>query len=258
MKENDKKPKKIQYSERRKEVISRDVKYTKSPITSRNISQRSGALQITMGDRDSESFVLGIDVGTTSIKVSLLRNNTRDVVQSFSCETGANISAADLDFAEQDVAKILASLQHALGQLSTHFLVKVSSIGICGQMHGCVMWKGQSCVTCNTSELRDYFTSSHNVSHLITWEDRRCSSEFLATLPATRTNVAISTGFGCASLFWLQRNHPSFLERFDCAGTIVDFIVCVLCQMDKPRMSSHNAVSWGYFHADNMTWEFGV
>lgn len=211
-----------------------------------------------MVDRDSESLVLGIDVGTTSIKVSLLRNNTRDVVQSFSCETGANICAEALAFAEQDVAKILASLQHALGQLSTHFLVKVSSIGICGQMHGCVMWKGQSCVTCNTSELRDYFRSSHNVSHLITWEDRRCSSEFLATLPATRTNVPISTGFGCASLFWLQRNHPNFLERFDCAGTIVDFIVCVLCQMDKPRMSSHNAVSWGYFHANNMTWEFDV
>lgn len=211
-----------------------------------------------MVDRDSESFVLGIDVGTTSIKVSLLRNNTRDAVESFSCETGANICAEALDFAEQDVAKILASLHYALGQLSTHFLVKVSSIGICGQMHGCVMWRGHSCVTWDTSEFRDYVTSSDNVSHLITWEDRRCTSEFLATLPATRTNVAISTGFGCASLFWLQGNRPNLLERFDCAGTIMDFIVCVLCQMDKPCMSSHNAVSWGYFHFNNMKWELDI
>ena len=211
-----------------------------------------------MVDRGSESFVLGIDVGTTSIKVSLLRNNTRDAVESFSCETGANICAEALDFAEQDVAKILASLHYALGQLSTHFLVKVSSIGICGQMHGCVMWRGHSCVTWDTSEFRDYVSSSDNVSHLITWEDRRCTSEFLATLPATRTNVAISTGFGCASLFWLQRNRPNLLERFDCAGTIMDFIVCGLCQTDKPCMSSHNAVSWGYFHFDNMTWELDM
>ena len=211
-----------------------------------------------MVDCDSESFVLGIDVGTTSVKVSLLQNNTRDVVESFSCETGANIRSEDLDFAEQDVAKILASLHHALGQLSTHRLVKVSSIGICGQMHGCVMWKGQSCVMWDSSEFRDYFRSSDNVSHLITWEDRRCTTDFLATLPVTRTNIAISTGFGCASLFWLQRNHPHDLKDFDCAGTIMDFIVCVLCQMDKPFMSSHNAVSWGYFHVNNMTWELDV
>ena len=220
------------------------------------IISKSVALQNKMADCDSESLVLGIDLGTTSIKVSLLRNNTRNVVESFRCETGANICAEELNFAEQDVAKILGCLQHALGQLSSHYLAKVSSIGICGQMHGCVMWKGQSCVTWNTSEADEYFTSS--VSHLITWEDRRCTNEFLATLPASRTNVAISTGFGCASLFWLQRNAPDLLDRFDCAGTVMDFIVCVLCQMNKPCMSSHNAVSWGYFDVHNMTWELDM
>ena len=208
-----------------------------------------------MADCRSESFVLGIDLGTTSVKVSLMQSNTREIVESFRCETGANICGEEPNFAEQDVAKILGCLQYALGQLSLPYLAKVSSIGICGQMHGCVMWKGQSCVTCNTKEAGEYFTSSDNVSRLISWEDRRCTNEFLATLPATRTNIAISTGFGCASLFWLQRNRPSVLERFDCAGTIMDFIVCVLCQMDRPFMSVHNAVSWGYFDVHNMTWE---
>ena len=113
---------------------------------SRNISQ-SVALQKKMADCDSESFVLGIDVGTTSIKVSLLRNSTGDVVESFRCETGANICAGELSFAEQDVGKIFGCLQHALGELSSHNLAKVSNVGICGQMHGCVMWKGQSCMT---------------------------------------------------------------------------------------------------------------
>ena len=49
------------------------------------------------------------------------------------------------------------------------------------------------------------------VSNVITWEDRRCTNEFLATLHLTQTDVAIFTGFGYASLFWLQRNYPSLL-----------------------------------------------
>lgn len=205
------------------------------------------------GTNDSETFALGIDIGTTSIKVSLLKQNTQDVIESFRCETGAAICGEESNFAEQDVTKILSVLKHALGQLSSHFLVKVKKIGICGQMHGCLMWKGQSCLAWNTFD--DYFTSRNNVSRLITWEDRRCTDEFLSLLPPTQQNLSVSTGFGCASLFWLQRNHPSDLEYYDCAGTVMDFIVCLLCQMDKPCMSSQNAVSWGYFDVNNMNWE---
>lgn len=202
--------------------------------------------------KDSEGLVLGMDIGTTSIKVSLLRKSTKEIVESFRCETSANISGEESNFAEQDVTKILSVLQHALDQLSSQLLAKVSRIGICGQMHGCLLWKEQ------TSLAMAWGTPSNNVSNLITWEDRRCTNEFLSTLPPTHTNVPISTGFGCASLFWLKRNHLSLLERYDCAGTIMDFIVCLLCQMDKPLMSSQNAVSWGYFDVDNMTWELDL
>lgn len=208
------------------------------------------------GFNDSETFVLGIDVGTTSIKVSLLAKSTRDVVESFRCETEANICGDETQFAEQDVAKILSILNHALNRLSSKFLASVSSIGVCGQMHGCVMWKGQSFQAFNTTG--DILAFNNNASSLITWEDRRCHEEFLSTLPRTQQTVAISTGFGCASLFWLQRNHPSLLERYDCAGTIMDFVVSMLCQMNKPCMSSQNAVSWGYFDVDNMTWELNL
>ena len=98
-----------------------------------------------------------------------------------------------------------------------------------------------------------------NVSNVITREDRRCTNEFLATLHLTQTDVAIFTGFGCASLFWLQRNYPSLLERYDCAGTIMDFIVSsLLCQLEEPCMSSQSAVSWGYFDVENMKWELDL
>lgn len=121
------------------------------------------------GFNDSETFVLGIDVGTTSIKVSLLAKSTRDVVESFRCETEANICGDETQFAEQDVAKILSILNHALNRLSSKFLASVSSIGVCGQMHGCVMWKGQSFQAFNTTG--DILAFKNNASSLITWED---------------------------------------------------------------------------------------
>jgi len=76
--------------------------HQESHVTQHFSEPQSVALQKKIADCDSESFVLGIDVGTTSIKVSLLRNSTRDVVESFRCETGANICADELSFAEQD------------------------------------------------------------------------------------------------------------------------------------------------------------
>ena len=200
----------------------------------------------------SNTFILGIDIGTTSIKASLLSHNTREVIESVRRETNANISDKNTSFEEQDVTKILSVLQHALGQLSPQLLARVNRIGICGQMHGCVLWKRGYCMA------KSWDTSKNNASNLITWEDRRCTNEFLATLPLTQTDVAISTGFGCASLFWLQRNYPSLLERYDCAGTIMDFIVCLLCQLEEPCMSSQNAVSWGYFDVENMKWELDL
>ena len=114
----------------------------------------------------SNTFILGIDIGTTSIKASLLSHNTREVIESVRRETNANISDQNTSFVEQDVRKILSVLQHALGQLSPQLLARVSRIGICGQMHGCVLWKRGYCMA-------KYWNTSKNkyVSNVITWED---------------------------------------------------------------------------------------
>lgn len=53
-----------------------------------------------MVDCGLEFFVFGIDVGIILIKVFLLWNNIRDVVESFSCEIGVNICVEVLDFVE--------------------------------------------------------------------------------------------------------------------------------------------------------------
>lgn len=44
------------------------------------------------------------------------------------------------------------------------------------------------------------------VSHLVTWQDGRCSSEFLASLPRPESHLSVASGFGCATIFWLLKN----------------------------------------------------
>lgn len=47
---------------------------------------------------------------------------------------------------------------------------------------------------------------------------------------------------------------PEKLKKYNCAGTIQDFAVAMLCNLDKPVMSVQNAASWGYFDCINDVW----
>lgn len=44
------------------------------------------------------------------------------------------------------------------------------------------------------------------MSHLVTWQDGRCCSGFLASLPQPESHLSVATGFGCATIFWLLKN----------------------------------------------------
>ena len=56
-------------------------------------------------------------------------------------------------------------------------------------------------------ESRDHLDMGE-VSPLFTWQDSRCDEEFLATLPNPASNLRLATGYGCATIFWLQRHKP--------------------------------------------------
>lgn len=44
------------------------------------------------------------------------------------------------------------------------------------------------------------------VSPLVTWQDGRCSSGFLASLPQPESHLSVASGFGCATIFWFLKN----------------------------------------------------
>uniref|UniRef100_A0A2K5H8R3 Sedoheptulokinase n=1 Tax=Colobus angolensis palliatus TaxID=336983 RepID=A0A2K5H8R3_COLAP len=207
-------------------------------------------------------ITLGIDLGTTSVKAALLRA-APDEPSGFavlaSCARAARAECVLFCFQgrEQDVSRILQALHECLAALPRQQLQSVVGIGVSGQMHGVVFWKtGQGCEWIEGG-ITPVF-EPRAVSHLVTWQDGRCSSEFLASLPQPKSHLSVATGFGCATIFWLLKYCPEFLKSYDAAGTIHDYVVAMLCGLPRPLMSDQNAASWGYFNTQSQSWNVEI
>jgi len=89
-----------------------------------------------------DGLILGIDLGTTSVKIALLDAQTRTTVGSWSRPTNA-VSVREVGSIEneQDPAKIFDTLELCLADLPEELMPKVVGVGVCGQMHGVVLWK---------------------------------------------------------------------------------------------------------------------
>ncbi|XP_074869467.1 sedoheptulokinase isoform X2 [Carettochelys insculpta] len=201
--------------------------------------------------------VLGIDLGTTSVKAALVAETEQGPVVTHSCsrETQAQVDspAAGAQGMEQDVQIIIKALNECLEAFPQEHLQNVSRIGISGQMHGVVFWKtNQGCIWAENGTGHTF--EPGEVSHLITWQDGRCSSSFLTSLPQPQSHLSLATGFGCATIYWYLKNSPAFLKPYDAAGTIQDYVVAMLCDLKRPLMSIQNAASWGYFNSRSRSW----
>ncbi|KAF7206642.1 sedoheptulokinase [Nothobranchius furzeri] len=196
-------------------------------------------------------FILGVDVGTTSVKAVLLAADSRTVAASQALPTAADISDnSGIKAKEQDAGRIIAALNRCVSQLPRDKLQHVSRIGLSGQMHGVLFWKTKN--VCDWSN-EDFFTAG-DTSQLITWQDGRCSRDFLSTLPKPDSHLSVATGFGCATIFWYMKHRPEFLEEFTVAGTIQDYVVSMLCGLERCVMTPQNAASWGFFNTAANRW----
>ena len=132
---------------------------------------------------------------------------------------------------KQDVAKIYGALHSCIAKMPKDQLRRVIHIAVCGQMHGVVFWKDgeawsrwvnsfQGCwftlsVIRNAKDQLVVDTTGGGVSSLYTWQDGRCDPGFLASLPRPCSHLGLSTGYGCATMFWLLRNRPEYIQKFD-------------------------------------------
>ena len=209
-------------------------------------------------DADRSGYLLGIDIGTSNVKVVLVQRSDLQVVgKSESHPLGEKESVPTPNAAERSVGQIFRALESCMDRLEEKVPLKeVKGIGICGQMHGCVLWSSTGGALFDSTEGRLQH-SDGETSNLITCEDGRCSSEFLENLPQI-PNLAgpVRTGYGCATLAWLWREERETVMKYDRAGCIMDMVVCALCSGGSGPvvMSSQNATSWGYFDVSTSHW----
>ena len=198
-------------------------------------------------------YLLGIDIGTSNVKMVLVEKHGLKAITEHSESLGPHLERCSVKNAyERSVKDIFTCIEGCIHSLNADLLKNVCSIGVCGQMHGCVLWKSSTTISSLLTEspVEDQF------SNFITWQDGRCGAEFLSTLPKTKQSIDTSTGYGCATLAWLQANCPEFVERFDRAATIMDLLVWLLCGGKREvMMSTQNATSWGYFDVRKQIWE---
>jgi len=186
-------------------------------------------------------YSLGLDIGTTSCKICVVAsssssNEKNRIIFTEQLAHNAHIIQKDFpSFDEQSPSKILETIDILLeksGSLTNDLSIK--SIQICGQMHGFILWSSKSPRTI--------------VSSLVTWQDQRCSTEFLSSLGSSL--IHLRTGYGLATLLWLinqQKGKEDDLLKYDRAGTIADYVVEILCEnsVKNSQISTHMATSWG-------------
>lgn len=184
------------------------------------------------------SYALGIDIGTSKVAVAVVDNDSGKTVEAVSILHAAETSTEPL-WSEQDPQKLFDSIDIAMKGLPPDVRKAIGSIGVCGQMHGIVLWKDDH----------------RENSQLITWQDKRAADgAFMSVLRKTSGLRNIHPGYGVVTLAWLATYQDDILSQFSHSGTIMDFVVSCMCDLDEPAMDPTNASSWGFFDSENYDW----
>ena len=89
----------------------------------------------------TQDIILGIDLGTTSVKLCLVNKKDHEVVYTTTVATNASVPSDDENGSEQSVPLILQAVQKAFLDVPDRYKNRIRAIGVCGQMHGCVLWR---------------------------------------------------------------------------------------------------------------------
>ena len=103
-----------------------------------------------------KDLVVGLDIGTSSIKLVVLNINNNEIYLEFRESTEKARIICNPSFDEQNVDMILELVNNTLVQIPVSCYDRLKGVQVCGQMHGIVLW--------NT------VTKKH--SNLITWQGK--------------------------------------------------------------------------------------
>ena len=185
----------------------------------------------------SSGLALGIDIGTTTTAASVI-DSTRKPLAHAGVTHKAGLPAGAADIAEQDPNRIFESVRIAVTSLPADLRRRVRSIGVTGQMHGCL------------------FLDKTNLplSPLITWQDNRANRDgFLARLNES-ANLNLSAGFAFATVAYLlaQNQLPPDTTQL---ATIPDYITARLTASKNIKTDPTLAHSMGLFDLQSICWD---
>lgn len=148
---------------------------------------------------------LGIDLGSSSVKVSVLNGETNtEVVSAFAPEEEMKINAPQDGWAEQDPELWISYIKECLVKIGQSVDIKdISAIGISYQMHGLV------CVDADHKVLRP----------AIIWCDSRAVETGNAFLPDVGADqcmdkcLNLPANFTVSKLKWVEQNEPDIYKK---------------------------------------------
>lgn len=147
------------------------------------------------------SYLLGIDLGTSSVKVALVDADTLQVIADADAEYP--IQHPQAHYAEQDPdAWWLATVKATREVLATVDTPEILAIGLSGQMHGFV----------------PLGYNHQPLAPAIIWADGRSATQVQALLEfATESTSAMpgypAIGFAASSALWLKQHQPDLLAQ---------------------------------------------
>lgn len=190
----------------------------------------------------SDTLILGIDIGTTSISAAVLDIKNKTNIETYTIDNAAGIKSSTPCFNEQNPMIIYDKVIKLVELIVTGY-PGIKAIGVTGQMHGIVYIdkKGEA------------------VSPLVTWQDKR-ADEILENSCTycdkifEVTNKRVYTGFGFATHYYNILNQLVPLDAYSFCS-IMDFIVMKLTNQYRPLIHVSVAASFGLFDTKTLSFD---
>lgn len=146
-----------------------------------------------------EPLVVGIDLGTSSVKVALITAGGRVVRQD---DAAYPIDRPRAGWAETDPDAWWSAIRDALRRVLAGTTAKPAAVGLSGQMHGVVLADG----------------AGNAVRPAVLWADTRATEEVAAYRRLderllTRLANPVTVGMAGPTSAWLQRHEPAVVAR---------------------------------------------
>ncbi len=185
-------------------------------------------------------IIISLDIGTSKLCALAFDYKANKTLAIRSMPNDADIKNLPAGWYEQDPLQIYNNCLGLIKELLKDIAAEeVVGIGISGQMHGVLLVNEQL----------------EPQTNLITWQDQRTVNDIaalkLAAKISERTGCKLSSGFGGATLAWLNKNKKITSNMH--ALTIADFLVANLTGIIATEPT--HAASWGIFNVRDNCWD---